>query len=69
MTVDQKDDELHIIAEDGVCVFNIVEMIKALQWEDTPSNRNAICRRFIADIRRESPHAKIVAVQGGGRQN
>ena len=64
-----KDDEVQIAVRGGEICINIVAILKALEWEDTPENRDALCRRFVTELRRRSPTIRIVAAQGGGRQN
>jgi hypothetical protein len=64
-----KGDELHIAVQGGEIHLDVVSMLKALEWEDTPANRNTLCRHFVTELRRRSPTIRIVAVQGGGRQN
>ncbi len=64
-----KDDEIRIDVACGEVCVNIVAMLKAMEREDTPANREWLCRRFVTELHRRSPNMKIVAVQGGGRQN
>ena len=65
----KKDDEILIAVQGGEVCMNIVAMLKALELKDTPENRDALCRYYVTELRRRSPNMRIVAVQGGGRQN
>ncbi len=64
-----RDDEIRIDVATGEVRVNIVAMLKELGWEDTPANRDTLCRTLVRELRRRSATIKIVAVQGGGRQN
>lgn len=64
-----KDDEIVITVRGGEVCINIVAMLRALKWRDTPENRDALCRHYVTELRQRSPGMRIVAVQGGGRQN
>lgn len=63
------DDEIRVNVASGEVCVDIVAMLRALEWEDTPENRDALCRHLVTELRRRSPDIGIVAVQGGGRQN
>lgn len=62
-------DKIRVDVTGGEVCLDIVALLKAMGQEDTPENRDALCRRFIMELRRRSPNIAIVAVQGGGRQN
>ncbi len=64
-----KDDEIRVAVSEGEVCLNIVAMLKALGQEDTPANRDRLCRHFVTELHRRSPGMKIIAVQGSGRQN
>ena len=63
------DDEIRADVAGGEVRLNIVSMLRSLGWKDTPENRDALCRHFITELHKRSPHMRIIAVQGGGRQN
>ena len=63
------DDEIRIEVVGGEVRIDIVAMLRALKWEDTPENRDSLCRHYVTELRQRAPDIKIVAVQGGGRQN
>lgn len=64
-----RDDEVHIEVVGGELRLNVVAMLKQIGWEDTPENRDALCRHLVTELRLQAPDIRIVAVQGGGRQN
>lgn len=64
-----KHDEIRIEVHGGEVCMDVVAMLKAMGFEDTPTNRDVVCRHFVTELRRRSPNMRIIAVQGGGRQN